>query len=235
MLFRSSQPPVTVSWPASAAMATSKLATMVTSALAQAGLAGAFSSITGDSSGLHLIGVRGENPPGGLQTADFNGTSDLTIVSTRQQANPSTDYFTGPSGASVPIRSFGQGGSLGAGVAANNPAIEELVKGLRLAANVQTSPTLDTASLKQAYAIIKQAITDIGTVQGQVGLLENEATSAASWLGSSVTSLQSNQQDLTGADLASLMTQINQQETQLQAAFMIISRLSSLTVLNELH
>ena len=41
--------------------------------------------------------------------------------------------------------------------------------------------------------------------------------------------------DLTGADMAGLMTQMNQQQTQLQAAFMILARLSNLTLLNELH
>jgi flagellar hook-associated protein 3 FlgL len=233
VLHFSDQPPLTITWPGPIGI--NDLATMVSSQLAQAGLRSRFSSVYGDASGLHLIGIADQNPPGGLTSASLNGSTDLAVISTRQQANPTTDYFTGPLNGAAPTRDLGQGVNLGTGVTANDPAIEELVRALRLAENVQTTPSLDTATLNQAHSLITQAISDLGTLQGRVGLLGNEADSAASSLDSSVTSLQSNVSDLTGADMASVMTQINQEQTQLQAAFMILSRLSSLTVLNELH
>ena len=226
----------TVSWPSGASLA--DVAARARAALAQGGHGSRFAEVYADGTTLRFLGRAGEPLPGGLKSITVAGGERLSTVSTRLRSDLSgrtVDYYAAPAGASFPVRPYGPGTALAAGVTADEPAIEKLVRALRIAEQTKMIPTTDRNAVSQAHALVAEALGDLGALRGRVGLRENEADQAVTGAEEALTFLQSSFSDLTEVDMAELMSRMSQEQLQIEAAFMVLARLGDLTLINHLR
>jgi flagellar hook-associated protein 3 FlgL len=226
----------TISWPAGSSLA--DVAAEAKSTLIQSGQVSRFADIYADDTSVRFLGRAEENSPGGLRSVTVAGDERLSTVSTRLRhdlSGRSLDYCAAPAGASYPVRPYGSGNAFAAGVTADEPAIEKLVRALRMAEQAKMVPSTDRSAVSQAHALVAEALDDLGALRGKVGLRENEADQAVAGAEEALTFLQSSFSDLTEVDMAELMSRISQQQLQIEASFMVLSRIGDITLLNYLR
>ncbi len=226
----------TVTWPAGASLA--DIAARTVAALDQANLGSRFADVYADGTTVRFLGRAGEKHPGGLTSVKIAGGERLATVSTRLRTDLSgrtVDYYAAPAGAAFPVRPYGPGAALAAGITADEPAIEKLVRALRIAERAPMVPSTDRNAVSQAHALVAEALSDLGALRGRTGLRENEADQVVAGAEEALTFLQSSFADLTEVDMAELMSRMSQEQLQIEAAFMVLARLGDLTLLNHLR
>jgi len=144
-------------------------------------------------------------------------------------------YYWGGESDSIQKIALGDGVELPAGIAADQPGIEKLVRALRLIETLQAVPSLDAsgrATLASALDLVSGSIDQLGQLVGELGSRQVlvEDLSAAHEL--TRLQLQETVDGLENLDIGEAMTQLSSHQTQLQAAYMMLARLGSLSLLN---
>jgi flagellar hook-associated protein 3 FlgL len=119
------------------------------------------------------------------------------------------------------------------GVTANEPAFEEMLRALSYMDFAGAN--LDGAVLQEAYSLMKSAVDALSDVRGRIGasskVLESAKAGHEDYL-TYATNLVSSLEDV---DVAEATTRLAQDEVQLQASYLSLSRISNLSLLQYLR
>lgn len=214
-------------------------ATAIKTALQSQAVAGLGSmSVTADGK-LEVAAADGTSPFPITVTATSGGMVVLSESRNVRDTPPDSDienfsYYQGLQGTAPRSAPIGPGTTITYGVSADAPAVERLLRALRVAETAQTQPSLDRAAVQKALGLMNDAISGISQLRAQVGA-QGKAVDDANANNRLATVYVQNMVDETeNLDLGTAMTSLSQQQLQLQAAYMILSRLSSLSLLNYL-
>jgi flagellar hook-associated protein 3 FlgL len=123
-------------------------------------------------------------------------------------------------------------------VKADETQYQQILTGLSEIANLpayQSSNSSDYWSLfNDAQSRLSSGDATNNTRQGQLGVARNQLASLSTSHGTTQTTLETNLSSIEGADVASASTQLQNLTTQLQATYSVISRVSTLSLLNYL-
>ncbi len=167
---------------------------------------------------------------GMIATSDTRNVRDTPPDSDTENFN----YYQGLQGAAPRSAPIGAGTSISYGVSADEPAVERLLRALRVAETAQTQPTMDRAAVQKALGLMNDAISGISELRAHVGAQGKAVDDANSSNQLATVYVQNMVDETENLDLGTAMTSLSQQQLQLQAAYMILSRLSSLSLLNYL-
>jgi len=181
--------------------------------------------------GVSLFPIEVTGTTGGMTTtSDTRNVRDTPPDSDIENFN----YFQGLQGAAPRSAPIGAGTSIAYGVSADAPAVERLLRALRVAETAQTQPTMDRAAVQKALGLMNDAISGISELRAHVGAQGKAVDDANSSNELATVYVQNIVDETENLDLGTAMTSLSQQQLQLQAAYMILSRLSSLSLLNYL-
>jgi flagellar hook-associated protein 3 FlgL len=93
---------------------------------------------------------------------------------------------------------------------------------------------MDRAAVQKALGLMNDAISGISQLRAHVGAQGKAVDDANSSNQLATVYVQNMVDETESLDLGTAMTSLSQQQLQLQAAYMILSRLSSLSLLNYL-
>src|SRR5579864_798684 len=116
------------------------------------------------------------------------------------------------------------------GVTADNPAIENIVRTLNFLANLppgspSTTSAVDQANVIQAQTLLTQGVTGLQSVIGTLASQTAELNQVQQEHQNTISLAQSNLTNAESVDPATVITQLNQLETNMQASFTTISDL----------
>jgi len=181
--------------------------------------------------GVSLFPIEVTGTTGGMTTtSDTRNVRDTPPDSDTENFN----YYQGLQGAAPRSAPIGAGTSIEYGVSADAPAVERLLRALRVAETAQTQPTMDRAAVQKALGLMNDAISGISQLRAHVGAQGKAVDDANSSNELAAVYVQNMVDETENLDLGAAMTSLSQQQLQLQAAYMILSRLSSLSLLNYL-
>ncbi|MGF1591678.1 MAG: flagellin [Kiloniellaceae bacterium] len=121
----------------------------------------------------------------------------------------------------------------GYGITASEPAFEEL---LRAFAYMDfAGANLDGAVLEQAYTLMKSAVEGLSDVRGRIGASSKVLESAKAGHEDYLTYATNLVSALEDVDVAEATTRLAQDEVQLQASYLSLSRISNLSLLQYLR
>lgn len=119
------------------------------------------------------------------------------------------------------------------GITADEPAFEEMLRALSYMD--YAGANLDDAVLEEAYSLMKSAVDGLSDIRGRIGastkVLESAKAGHEDYL-TYATNLVSTLEDI---DVAEATTRLAQDEVQLQASYLSLSRISELSLLNYLR
>lgn len=123
------------------------------------------------------------------------------------------------------------------GISANDPAITELVKGFAVLSLAQSSFNFtvinaDPGILQNAAQTLSSAETAIVNLRADQGLKQERVERAQSTLNIEETILTRSFDDITGRDQFEAASELRQLETNLEASYLLTSRLANLQFLN---
>ncbi|WP_034991347.1 flagellar hook-associated family protein [Beijerinckia mobilis] len=122
-------------------------------------------------------------------------------------------------------------------VSANQPAFKELISAYTMIGELGTanlnSDTYNTL-VGQAITTIKGAISDLTDVQGGVGLVQNQVTSANDSMSLRMDYLSSQVDSLESVDPAEASTRMTALQTQLETAYSLTAQLHNMSLVNYL-
>jgi flagellar hook-associated protein 3 FlgL len=123
------------------------------------------------------------------------------------------------------------------GVTADNPAIENIVRALNFLANLpagspsSTSAT-DQANVTQAQQLLQQGVTGLQSVIGKLASQTGELTSIQQNQQNAINLAQSSLTSTEAVNPATVISQLNQLETNMQASYTTISDLQKMSLVN---
>lgn len=134
---------------------------------------------------------------------------------------PDTGYYQGSTSA----RSFttSQGEMMGVGLLASDPGFARLANALSMLA---ASPG-DATTLQSAYSALGMAVTDLGAHQAAISSQAAALDTLVSSNTDRITTLDNLATEIDGADLATATVKVTQYQSQLEALYSAISKLSS--------
>lgn len=147
----------------------------------------------------------------------------------------SFSYYWGGASADIQKIALGDGIAQPAGIAADQPGIEKLVRALRILETLKAAPSLDAsgkASLASVLDLINGSIDQLGQLVGVLGSRQVLAEDLAASHELTRLQLQDTVDGLENLDIGEAMTRLSSNQTQLQAAYMMLARLGSLSLLN---
>jgi flagellar hook-associated protein 3 FlgL len=148
----------------------------------------------------------------GTFTADFNYyQGDTTKLSVRSAETFETTY----------------------GVTADEPAFEELLRALSYMDYAGANQ--DGAVLEQAYTMMKSAVDGLSDIRGRIGASSKVLESAKAGNDDYLTYATNLVSSLEDVDVAEATTRLAQDEVQLQASYMTLSRMTQISLLNYLR
>jgi flagellar hook-associated protein 3 FlgL len=161
--------------------------------------------------------------PGGLPVP-----GDLT---TAVNGAPPAGYYAGD--ATIGTAQIDSGLTLSYGVTADNPAFEQTVRALNFLANAgpldQNNPA-DVAAVNQAQQILTSATTGLQQMTATIGMRQSQLNDLLQAHQNSLALAQGSIADIEKADPATVITQLNALQTQLQASYHAISVLQQLSL-----
>jgi len=195
-------------------------------------------SVTADGK-LEVAAADGVSPFPITVTATTGGMTTTSDARNVRDTPPDSDtenfnYYQGLQGAAPRSAPIGAGTTMPYGVSADEPAVERLLRALRVAETAQTQPTMDRAAVQKALGLMNDAISGISQLRAHVGAQGKAVDDANSSNQLATVYVQNMVDETESLDLGTAMTSLSQQQLQLQAAYMILSRLSSLSLLNYL-
>lgn len=119
------------------------------------------------------------------------------------------------------------------GITANEPAFEELLRALSYMD--YAGANLDNAVLEEAFTLMKSAVDGLSDIRGRIGASSKVLESAKSGHEDYLTYTTNLVSTLEDVDVAEATTRLAQDEVQLQASYLSLSRISGLSLLNYLR
>jgi len=138
-------------------------------------------------------------------------------------------YYTG--NTTLPTVRASDSMNVNYGVTAADPAFAKLTYALRLAATVNGTPSSEqTDRLNGAMTLVDQVVGSLADMRSSIGsqgkLMDDTNKAHEDYLGK----IEGLVNDIQGADVTETMSKLSAEQTQLQASFMIISRLSQVSL-----
>lgn len=118
------------------------------------------------------------------------------------------------------------------GVTADEAGFEQLMRALHLTNTTTTSPTIDTARLQEALNVVNEAIDNIPTIRSRIGSSLRSIESANSSHNDLKIYMEETITDIKGVDIPLAVSKMTNDQTLLEASFLTVSRLSSLSLSN---
>ncbi|KZB72178.1 MULTISPECIES: flagellin [Thalassospira] len=179
--------------------------------------------------GTPLLNI--ENVGNGSITITETGTGDfLSKLGMEKIGNPrpDADYYMGDH--QIMELRVDEQYDVSYGILAENPAFQQLIQGLGIAASTENQDALSTA-----LGFINDAINDLPNVQGQIGLdIANVERFEERHQDFKVFAAQAIS-DIETVDVPLTLAELTQYETALQASFISISRAADLSLANYLR
>jgi len=179
--------------------------------------------------GTPLLNI--ENVGNGSITITETGTGDfLSKLGMEKIGNPrpDADYYLGDH--QIMELRVDEQYDVSYGILAENPAFQQLIQGLGIAASTENQDALSTA-----LGFINDAINDLPNVQGQIGLdIANVERFEERHQDFKVFAAQAIS-DIETVDVPLTLAELTQYETALQASFISISRAADLSLANYLR
>jgi flagellar hook-associated protein 3 FlgL len=141
---------------------------------------------------------------------------------------PDTGYYAGSTNGRVLTTSQGVTTRLGA--LASDPGFAKLANALSL---IAANPG-NAATLQSAYDQVSSATSDLSASQAAISSQASSLDSLVTGNQAKITTLDNLATDIDGADLATAAVRVTQYETQLDALYSTISKLSALSILKYL-
>lgn len=165
----------------------------------------------------------------------------LTAADTADFETQLDDYFQSPTGGWLTSVYAGSSTSSDAdGVTATDPAIVEIISGLAVMAISGTDDNLPL--LRQNPDIVRASAERLGTgtmaivnLRADVGIIQERVAKAQETLDTEETILNSVYNNIVGRDQYDAASELKQLEASLEAAYVLTSRLSNLSLLNFLR
>lgn len=150
-------------------------------------------------------------------SATTSAAVDLSTLTTPTiPSTADTSYYQGTDDLASVRLSSSQ--SLSYGVTANDAAIEEAIRAVKIAATMTTDP-VDSDALAEAYDLATSALEGLTALQATVSINANRIEDATYREESLQSTLTSTITDLTQVDVAAVATELQSYETQLQASY----------------
>lgn len=183
---------------------------------------------TSDGEGYVFSGSATSTPP-----YDSSGLPNPGNLTTAVNGAPPDGYYAGNSDiASAQIDS---NLNVQYGVTAANPAFEQVIRVLNFIANSsgfnQDSPT-DVANVNTAQQMLTAAGTQIQQITSQIGLNQSELNGELQVQQQSQSMVQGNISNITQANSATVIAQLDTLQTQLEASYQTVNILQGLSLAN---
>jgi flagellar hook-associated protein 3 FlgL len=172
-------------------------------------------------------GTRTDTPPVNLSAPGYSAPGPT------YPSNADTGYYQGNS--TQLVSRAGDNFDVTYGVTANQGGFEELIRSLQLAATASTSPTIDHARLQDALNVVNKAIDDLPNTRAQIGAAQNAVDQATNEHNTMSTYIEQSITDIKAVDVPSALSQLSNDQTILQAAYMTTVRLSGLSLTQYMH
>jgi len=120
------------------------------------------------------------------------------------------------------------------GVRADAPGFEKLIRALHLSQTTVTSP-LDRARLEEALRLAEEAVNEIPDIRTGIGASLKTLELANEIHTDAILQTQGAVSGIENVDVAAAMTKLSNDQLHLEASFMVLARLSSLSLINFLR
>ncbi|MBM3598834.1 MAG: hypothetical protein FJX35_11505 [Alphaproteobacteria bacterium] len=141
-------------------------------------------------------------------------------------------YYRGIPGEPAPRALVGDGLALEAEVTAEEPGFAKLIRALRIVETATTVPDLDRAAVEEALSLAGDAITEIAQTAAKVGSRQKSIEGLRTENETAEIYHQDIVDQINSLDMGEAMTTLSAQQLQLQASYMMLARLSSLSLLD---
>ena len=143
-------------------------------------------------------------------------------------------YYAGDS-AILSVR-IGEAVTASYGVTADDPGFEKLLRALELARTAAASPAgIDRARLQTALGLVNEAIQEIPNIQSQIGASRKAMEQTKQIHMDFRLYAEGIIGDIENVDVPEALTRITADQLQLEASYMVTSRLASVSLLNYLR
>ncbi len=177
--------------------------------------------------GRHLFaGMKTDTAP-----VDLNDPTFLTPPATYPSA-ADTAYYQGD-GATL-VAHADDNTDVSYGIRADASGFEKLIRSLHLAETTVTSP-LDRPRLEEALRLAEEAINEISDIRTNIGGSLKTVELANTIHSDALLKAQENISNIENVDIAAAMTKLSNDQLHLEASFMVLARLSSLSLVNFLR
>ena len=120
------------------------------------------------------------------------------------------------------------------GVRADAPGFEKLIRALHMAQTTTTSP-LDRPRLEEALRLAEEAVNEIPDIRTGIGASIKTLDLANQIHIDALLQTQESVNGIENVDIAAAMTKLSNDQLHLEASFMVLARLSSLSLMNFLR
>jgi flagellar hook-associated protein 3 FlgL len=183
---------------------------------------------TSDGEGYVFSGSATSTPP-----YDPSGLPNPGDLTTQVNGAPPNGYYAGNSDiASAQIDS---NLNVQYGVTAANPAFEQVIRVLNFIANspgFNQDNSTDVANINTAQQMLTTAGTQIEQITSQIGLNQSELNSELQVQQQSQSMVQGNISNITQANSATVIAQLDTLQTQLEASYQTVNILQGLSLAN---
>ncbi len=185
---------------------------------------------TQDGEGYVFSGSDTSTPP-----YDPSGLPNPGDLTTSVSGAPPTGYYQGND--TVAQAQVDTDLNVSYGVTADNPAFEQAVRVLNFIANApafdQSNPA-DTANISQAETLLNNSATQIQQLTSQIGLNQSELNNSLTEHQQSQTLASSNISNIEQVNPATVITQLDALQTQMEASYQTVNILQNLSLANYL-
>lgn len=184
------------------------------------------SSLMDDLSDLMNLQVNGRYLFAGSNTDE--APVDLTLLGAATASSAAdTSYYTGDSEISAVRVSDEQ--TISYGITADSDGFEEALRGVNIIANMTTSP-LDTDAIDAAYDLLTDSLDSLIALQSGLSNTSDRLESVVTRHTNTLDLLDSMASDIEDADTAEVALQVAQYQTQLEASYSALAKVTSLTL-----
>jgi len=182
-------------------------------------------SIATALSALVAVDIPGTSSSGAVLTVGGTGTINSAASNVTNVASYTTDQATINTGYNVNY-----------GVSSNNPAIQQMVAGLRYlqAAGNATDATTYASDMQQATTLLSSASSGLQTLNTSVAYNIDTMTTEKANQNASITDLTNQVSDIQSVDVTQVSTEITQLQTILQASYAVTGDIEKMSIVSYL-
>lgn len=184
---------------------------------------------------LSLVGAESTAPPEISVSGALSGltveTSTISMRALKPAGTADFGYFVGLREQAPRMVEIAASTDVEMPPAADHPAFEKLIRALRIAETTTTLPATDRAAVEQALGLASEAIDELGQIRADLGAKQNFVAQLHEQVDTTATFISNTVSEREDADIATIMTSLSAQQLQLQASYMMLARLNSLSLL----